>query len=36
MVVKQATEAFEAVGLDTDIMSHKFAKGGKSSQEAFK
>ena len=33
---KTTTEAFEAVGLDTDIMSHKFAKGGKSSQEAFK
>lgn len=33
---KTTTEAFEAVGLDTDIMSHKFAKGGKSSQDAFK
>lgn len=33
---KTTTEAFEAIGLDTDIMSHKFAKGGKSSQDAFK
>jgi len=32
---KASTEAFEALGLDADEMTKKFAEGGESSREAF-